>query len=408
MFKNIRKPLILLFFVCFLITCIDPFSPKLKGTQSLLVVDALLTNENRTCAVKLSRPRQLQNSERPMVSGALVTIRDNDGISTTLNEATNGVYKTDSLIFQGKTGNTYILHIKTPDGTEYESDPCTMSPVQQIDSIYFDKDQEILNNGREIQTGIKIFLDTENSSDSKYLRWIYDEYWIFRVPDPKTYDYISDSIINQVKQIKQVCWAYNKSDEILIQSTESAQGNKIQKEPILFIASNKSDRLLIQYCIEVKQLSLSKPEFEFWDHMKQINETGSDIFEKQPFSVTSNIHNINNPDETVLGYFQVSSVEQKRLYITANDLSDLNLPRYNYVCLDTTVSPWNYYPIKVSFDQVYTDFIDDGFAFVRPIYDMRGNLQYIILALPDCTDCTLRGDLKKPDFWIDLIPYKNI
>jgi hypothetical protein len=403
MFKNITKPLILLFFVCFLITCIDPFSPKLKGTQSLLVVDALLTNENRTCAVKLSRPRQLQNSERPMVSGALVTIRDNDGISTTLNEATNGVYKTDSLIFQGKTGNTYILHIKTPDGTEYESDPCTMSPVQQIDSIYFDKDQEIINNGTVTQTGVRIFLDTENSSDNKYLRWIYNEYWKFSVPDPKQYDYISQTDIPQVQEIKQVCWSFNKSDEILIQSTESAQGNKIQKEPILFVASNTSNRFLIQYCIEIRQLSLSKTEFEFWDHMKQINETSSDIFEKQPFSITSNIHNIANPDETVLGYFQVSSVTLKRFYIIARDLTDLNLPAYNYDCQKVGVSPRDFFPLEITFDKIYADYIGDGFAFVRPIYDMAGNLQTMIFSKPFCTDCTLSGTLKKPDFWIDLV-----
>jgi len=403
MVKYIRIPLILLFFVSFLSTCIDPFSPKLKGTQALLVVDALLTNENRSCYVKLSKPRQLQNYERPMVSGATITIRAINGVSTTLRETTPGVYKTDSLLFHGETGNTYILYIKTPEGTEYESDPCTMYPVQQIDRIYFDKDQEILNNGRETQTGIRIFLDTENSSDSKYLRWTYNEYWKFSVPDPKTFDYINEMNINEVEQVKQVCWAYNKSDEILIQSVESSQANKIEKEPILFIASDMSDRFLIQYCIEVKQLSLSKPEFEFWDHMKQINETGSDIFEKQPFSVNSNIHNLINPDETVLGYFQVSSVEQKRFYIIPGDLSDFNLPVYKYDCKGVEVAPGDYLPLKITFDEIYARFISNGFAFVRPIYSMAGGLQTMVFALPACTDCTLRGNLKKPDFWIDLV-----
>ncbi len=36
------------------------------------------------------------------------------------------------------------------------------------------------------------------------------------------------------------------------------------KSPICFIASEKSDRLLIQYCIQVSQYAISEKEYEFW------------------------------------------------------------------------------------------------------------------------------------------------
>ena len=97
-------------------------------------------------------------------------------------------------------------------------------------------------------------------------------------PNPKLFDYFNEDDIRPVEQIKQVCYAFNSSDEITIKSTASASSNKIEKQPILFIASNQSDRLLIQYYIEIKQLSLSKTEFEFWDHMKEINEGGVRYF----------------------------------------------------------------------------------------------------------------------------------
>ena len=257
-----------------------------------------------------------------MISGAEVIIRDLDGNSSTLHEKSNGIYKTDSLLFRGEIGNSYILYIKTPEGNEYESDPCIMYPVHPIDSIYFSKDEEIVNNGTETREGIRIFIDSESSDDSKYLRWVYNEWWKIIVPDPKKYDYINDSTFREVKPLKHICWGNYRSDEIIIQSSESEQTNSVEKEPILFIDSENSNRLLIQYCIEIKQLSLSKTEYEFWDHMKQINESGGDIFEKQPFPIISNIHNINNPDEPVLGFFQVSAVSQnKNIYYNPGYLS---------------------------------------------------------------------------------------
>jgi hypothetical protein len=402
---KIPLTIILLFFM--LITCIDPFNPNLKGTASVIVVDALLTDENRSYTVELSRTSQTQNSDPVMVSWAYVEIRDNIGSSITLQETTAGVYKTDSLYFRGKTGHSYTLYIRTFEGTEYESDPCIMYPVNKIDSIYFRKEQEFQNNGSVIQDGIRIFIDSENSGDGTSLRWIYHEWWKFRVPSPKLYDYTDEFNISPVDQVKEVCWSFGGSDDITIKSTEGMQSNRIEKEPILFVATDKSDRFLIQYCIDIRQLSISQKEFDFWDHMNQINESGGDIFEKQPFSIVGNIHNISNPGEQVLGYFQVSAVEKKRIYITPDEISELNLPIYQYDCENIAEGPDDYPPsqdtgAKMTFDKIYKYYIDAGYYFIRPIYNMMGGLQRLVFTKPSCAVCTKNGSLTKPDFWIDL------
>jgi len=258
MIRNLRKHLIFLLLVCMLCTCIDPYSPKLNAFESLLVVDAFLTNENRSYNVRLSRTIPAQNIKPSMVSGALVIIKDENGNNSQLQQTSAGIYKTDSLLFQGEIGNTYTLYIKTAEGTEYQSEPCLMYPVQQIDSVYFVKDQEISNNGSETNQGIRILLDSRSGEENKYFRWIYNEWWKFSVPNPKEFNYINEQTITNVDQIKQVCWKNNISSEIIIQSAEFGQSAGIEKKPILFIASDKSDRLLIQYSIEVQQLSLSK------------------------------------------------------------------------------------------------------------------------------------------------------
>ena len=63
---------ILLAIILVVCTCIDPYTPKLKGYGSLLTVDALITDANTSCIVKLTRTLQNQNDIPPAVSDAIV------------------------------------------------------------------------------------------------------------------------------------------------------------------------------------------------------------------------------------------------------------------------------------------------------------------------------------------------
>jgi len=405
MSQNLLKPAILLIFVCIFITCIDPFTTDLKKFESLLVIDALVTDENSSYTVRLSRTNKTQFSEISMLTGALVSILDDTGVSAFLHEAGNGVYKTDSLQFLGKPGRSYKINIATTDGNEYESEFSFMYPVDQIDRIYFSKDQEIQSNGGETVEGIRIYLDSESNDEGRFYRWTYDEWWKIVVPDPKKFIYLNDSTIFEVDQVKQICWGNKKSDDIIIQSTDIGGNNRIVKKPILFIDSEKTPRLLIKYCIDIKQLSVSEKEYEFWNHLKQINESGGDIFEKQPFPVFSNIHNINDPEETVLGFFQVSAVSHKRIYISADDIASMNLPKYIYNCNRTVLGPIDFPPPitggGITFDKIYKMYVGPVYAFVEPVYNSQHELLRLAFSKIDCTDCTLNGTLEKPDFWVE-------
>jgi len=403
MLKVGPKSLITLVTVFILCTCIDPYNPKLTGYESLLVVDGLITNANTSCTVKLSRTFQEQNSSPFRVSDATVFITDDSGNSSYLISKGDGIYKTDSIEFKGIPGKTYILHILTQKGEEYESKPCRMQSVPDIDSIYFAKDQILINNGTQSQEGVSIYLDSKEGDNNQYLRWAFDETWKFKVPYPKKYNYIDSATIVVVDKIKEFCWKSRKSDEILIYSNYSGQVASIKKKPIFFIAPDQSDRLLIQYSILVKQYSISKEEYDFWNNMKQVNESGGDIFAKQPFTVISNIHNINDPKERVLGYFMVSALKQKRKNIKFKDIVEMNLPYFHYKCERIVKKPSDYYSVPpTTFDQLYAIFCKTSdYYFVEPIWGIS-MLEKLVFARPECANCELTGTSVKPDFWVDL------
>ena len=396
--------LIIVFILC---TCIDPYYPDFSEYGSLLVVDGLITDEDASYTVRLSRTLQDQKGIPLMVSDATVYISDNAGKTSYLKSVGNGLYKSDSTAFRGSVGSSYVLHIDTRDGYEYESDKCQMPEVPEINSIYFEKDQEVVNNGTEINEGIRIYLDSEEGDINKYYRWEFEETWKFKVPMPVKSIYIDEFTIIMSTDVNEYCWKSKKSEEILIHPVYSGESGRIQREPIFFIASDKSDRLMLEYSILVKQYSMSKSEYGFWDNLRKINDKSGDIFEYQPYPVNSNIHNINNPKERVLGYFQVSAVKKKRKNIPFTDVVGSGLPFYHYSCERIAFSPkdfpWSLFTPPLTWDDVIYMFTTSGYSFVEPLY-LHGTttLDRLVFTKPECADCSLTGTLKEPDFSVDL------
>ncbi len=391
-----------------LCSCIDPYTPNLKGYQPLFVVDGLLTDANSACKVRLTKTFQEQNSNPEIVADATVFITDDLGNANDLAYTGNGIYKADSIVFRGVIGRTYVLHIQTSEGQVYESEPSLLQPVPEIGNVYYQKDQELINNGTATIDGIRIYVDSKKGEDKQNYKWSFEETWKFKVPTPKAYDYINDSTVLPVADVKDFCYKGNVSDEILVNTTNTGGSGVIKKQPVLFIAPDQSDRLLIQYSILVKQYSISNNEYDFWNNLKQINESGGDIFSKQPFTVISNIKNVNNSAERILGYFQVSSVSEKRLYITFSELSGLKLPLFHYDCVRLSKQPSDYpnsfMAPPPTWDDLYSMFcVTSDFYLVEPLYIPGTNkLQKLIFARPECANCELTGTRKKPDFWVDM------
>jgi hypothetical protein len=404
MLKTGPKPIVALIFLFTFCTCIDSYSPKLNGYESLLVVEGLISDEITTYTVRLSRTLQEQNSSPEVVSDAALSITDDIGNTIYLNNSGNGLYKTDSTEFTGIPGRTYVLHIETNDGRKYESDPYLMQTVPDIDSIYFARDQELVNNATEIQDGIRIFLDSKPGDNNQYYRWDFKEAWKFKIPSPKRFNYINVNKIIPVSQVNQYCWKERRSDVILIRSVYSGQADRIEKEPIFFIASNKSDRLMLEYSILVKQYSVSRQEYDFWYNLKHVDDSGGDIFATQPFPVISNIHNIDDIKEKVLGYFQVSSVKRKMKNILFSDIVDLGLPYFHNASCERIEKgpkdfPWPENSPPLTFDDIYSMYTTSGFSFIEPMYIEGTNmLDKLVFAKSECADCSLTGTLIRPDF----------
>jgi len=295
-------------------------------------------------------------------------------------------------------GGAYTLHIKTEDGLEFTSDPCIMTAVPHIDSIYYELDSEFYDDGKVEEPGLRIYLDTDNQVEtSQYLRWEFEEVWKFRVPYPVFYEDLGYKEYKVIPVENDICWRYERSKQILIHSSAEQSSDLISRKPIHFIASGRSHRLLKQYSILVKQYSLSQEEFAYWKMLKEITESEGDIFEKQPFPIEGNIRCISNEHERVLGYFQVSSVRNQRMYITQSQVKELDIPVYEYSCERIIWHTWRFY------ERIYENLLYKGYVLFWVEESEFGGppISYQFTSL-ECADCSLTGNPEKPAFWVDM------
>jgi hypothetical protein len=399
------KYLLLPVMLCLMLNdCIHPFYPELEKYQSLLTIDARLTDEENVSAyVKLSRTSDLPDEKPRMVDGAIVTVTDNLGNTTYFTEVSDGIYRTDSTVFTGVPGREYTLRIMTPDGKEYASESCRLAPGREIDNVYFEKASQTLDNG-EFQEGIMICADARESSENKCFRWTYEELWKFSVPYPVTHVYIDEHNVIEVPVKNETCYARRKPEQPEIESVNPALNKEIVRKPVLFIASANSDRLLLRYSIEVSLFTISDEEYEFWRLVKEINSSGGDIFDRQPFPSMTNVYCESDPDEKVLGYFQVCGASRKRIYISPEEILPLGLPGFEYGCGLTMKGPQDYLSEKPpSFDLIYAGFIAMGYNFIYPVFltGSLNSLDRLVFTTRDCSDCSVSGESVPPYFWID-------
>jgi len=355
-------------------SCIVQFIPEIDEDKELLVVEGLITDQPEAYSVKLSKslPLGRKNVAKP-VKGCIVKISDDLDQVYTLKESVPGTYVTDPIKFKGKIGRKYTLHISTNTtnyNLNYESLPMEMKPVPEIDSLYYEKktikEKDDISQAVE---GCQVYLNTHDPANNcKFYRWEYSETWEFRLP----YDVTNNK-----------CWLSDNSDRINVKNTSVFEEDRINRYPLNFI-SNVTDRLKVKYSMLVNQYSLNEDEYMYWEKLQNVSEHVGGLYDITPAAIPSNIYCIDDPNDKVLGYFSVSAVTSKRIFIKDYFSGLINL--YNECISDTIPGGAPIPNLDISVWVIET--INNTMPPARVITDNRG-----------CADCTVRGTNKEPVFW---------
>jgi len=364
-----------------MVSCKEPYEPAiLSSPDSSLVVEGLL-NVNGATSIKLSRTTPLENSRVKWETGAQVDVEGKDNSIRSLVSNGTGIYSSPDLNLVA--GDEYRLRIRTSVGKEYLSDFVTALQTPPIDSVSWLQEPD----------GLHLYVGTHDPlGNTRYYRWEYEETWEVWSFYIAGWLYIPAS--NTVRRIlpqedASVGWKFDSSKNILVGTSASLASDIIFPTPVNFIPSGH-EKLGVRYSILVRQYALDKSGYEFYDQMKKNTESLGTIFDPQPTETGGNIACINDPDEKVLGYISAASSQEKRIFISNQELelwrfrqdcpsrNVLNHPDSIRLAFQGSLLPW---------DVIYS-------------MTIPGEISHYVSSYGRCVDVTRReATLVKPSYW---------
>lgn len=379
---------LLLVFAFLTARCKKPYAPPaVSSSNSYLVVEGVINAGADSTIIKLNRTVKLSgNVNHAPELGARVTVEGDQGIVYQLVEAGGGVYVTQGLNLDNS--HKYHLHIVTAAGKEYLSDYEVVRPTPPIDSV-----------GYNVQAnGIQLYVNSHDpNNNTLYYRWDYQETWNFHAA------YVSMFVSDGKKMVprtpdKQIfsCFTGEASSTIILGSTKALSKDVVYQQPLTQIAST-SEKIEARYSILVKEYALSTEAYNFWQNLKKNTEQLGTIFDALPSEIPGNIHCVTTPSEPVVGYVSVSTVQQKRIFISAAQLPQAWATTYPYQCELDSMLYCHGPPCQ---NDVALFLIPPGSAEIAvEAITYQDKIIGYFGSDRQCTDCTIRGTTKQPAFW---------
>lgn len=392
--KNINIISILQLLLIFsIVSCTEPYALQSNTYESALVVEAVLTNEAKQHEVKLTRTYRLEENDNEVETGAVVKIYGDDGSVQDFNEV-DGVYKSTN-IFQAIAGVKYKLTIETSNGNNYVSNLETLTTATQLDTITA---SAVVNNG---VSGVEIVANSfDPLNTSKYYRYTYEETYKVIVPrwSPNKLTFTEDNTVQislRDDPETRTCYSSNKSNEIIITSTNELLEDRITNFPVRFIPQDDYS-IANRYSILVTQYIESYDSYNFYRILKSFSNSGNVLSQIQPGFIYGNIQCTNNPNEKVIGIFNVVSTSSKRIFFNYDDIFPGQLfPDYIDTC-DIKEFDSSCFGIGCAANGFFA--LKSGYETGKLVYYQNEGVTFKMVK-PVCGDCTTFSSNVIPTFW---------
>ena len=365
--------------------CKEVYQPKATQTNpNLLVVDGIVVSGNDSSIITLSRTRTITD-ESPSVKelGAQVSVLSVSGVEYPFTEEGNGRYAVGQLLLD--TTQQYQMKIITGDGNEYRSEFGKVYTSPPIDSVYWTQDSS---------SNVRIYLNTHDpANNTHYYRWDYTESWEYHSYFFSALEYYPNGVIDFRPSSDQVfrCYQSQSSSSIEVVSTKQLSSDLVNKYEVT-TGPVGAEKISVLSSDLVRQYALPVEAYNFWKNLKKNTEQLGSLFDLQPFTELGNIKCVNNPDIKCIGFISFTTLQEKRIFISKNE-----------------IIKWNYDPYygECSLDTVKAEDLDKYMTPGGPnFYELIGSLTSpvqpppYILSTSLCVDCTYhRGTTTKPAYW---------
>ena len=296
--------------------CLDPIEiGDASDNPEFTVVDGQFTDSDEAQIVRLSKTQEFGLKSFNPIQGAAIDLCDfTSGQCESYTEENPGIYTLLPDEIKAIEGHEYYVQITLPSGDMYQSTPQAMPFRQSADSVYhrFEKEVQVNKFGVGMERKvINVYLDSKITSRSTpvYMRWWYDELFIF-----------DEAICHPLQTLKS-CYipldGENQNVQLLDASLlggNSVNGLKLATKKNFILSEFKN-----RHYFNVYQQSISKEAFEYWSKVESIIAVAGTIFDPPPASVEGNVINSTDPNDRLLGFFEVTALDVQRTFILPSE-----------------------------------------------------------------------------------------
>lgn len=304
--------------VLFLGGCISSYNLENNSSEFLLVIDGKITQENTHHELTLRRSTATGSTDFNAVSGARVFLYDDKGNHEEYYEIEEGKYLLEGNSLERIPGKSYYIEIQLADQKTYRSYPQTMPEVMKPEELYYEVEE------------IEELSDLENTIIKRYLNFYIntpvfkenrDFHFIWRMDHAYSFAELQCNPL----RTPLTCYITRKliNDNLKIFTSEDLAGGELNDFRVGSILIFPNWEFYEKHFFNVAQHSITKEAYDYWETVKKVAQSTGSIFDTPPGPINGNIYNIDDPDERVLGFFEVSAVDTIRTYTFAHDLEPL-------------------------------------------------------------------------------------
>ena len=363
-------------------SCVDPYVAKVDDEPELISIEGSLIKGNAEQFVAVSKTVSLDYPSFIAVRGCLVSIIDDQENEFAYKERNDGTYSATFSDEQLVIGRGYKLRVLSSEAVLYESEYETLNGGVEVDSFYYDIEDGVDQTSGAAFTGTQFYVDVKaTENESRYFRWKLEETYEYTSNGPISYYYESASLI-PVEPYDPFavyrCWKSADVSGIFISNTMNLTSNEKKKIPLNYV-SNQTERLRIKYGLLLNQYTLNEGAYQYFEQNEIATQQSDGLYTRQPQQPMTNIYNVDDAGERVLGFFWVTTKTTKRIFVPAIDGMEVK-PEYcplgEFNAMEDGEGP---FPIYIYFNP------GDGKRYTSTFY---------------CFDCTKRGGTNvAPDFW---------
>ncbi|MES2794384.1 MAG: DUF4249 domain-containing protein [Bacteroidota bacterium] len=318
-----------------IIACVDPFEIEYKIDTAVVIIEAVLSDEEGNQFVLLKESR---NS--PSGKSTLIKPIQKAKVEIIVDQTTKIVYpevKTDpgSYLapngFKAEPNKTYQLAVTLETGEIFTSKIEKLIKGSEIKKVYQQLEIKGKAGDKNYKVNHKIFLDTQDiPNTNNYYLW---EWQLYEAQDvcltcEAGERYYPAPILGCIKDLPPAlrgviydyecyggCWEILHSTKINIMSDEFSKGNVIAARAIADVPIYRLNRGAL---LEVKQQSINEETYQYYKILSEQSDRSGGLADTPPVSLIGNISSKNN--QIVAGYFRVTDESKYQHWVDRSDI----------------------------------------------------------------------------------------